>query len=344
LLDYEGKETAELRGPFLKHWVSPNGNAIAVLEKAASARDGNDESLLILRWFVRNGRQMGAYNFLQHSDDPLPQVSFNATGTHLVIAQPAIARLTFLSSDGQTLRELFVFSKAPYSHERSFFMAASAEAFVVLSQSMPSTSAEAVAPICICFTASGEEQWRRELAAGTAGGLAISDDGELIVASRYLVEVANNDSRVESTTSLLQRDGKLLASVDGLFRKAVFAQDNSRLLLMDRRQLRALAIPSGKVLWQTNLSRRAEMFVGIAANAEQGKVFALVGSSVFKENRFVFENVRLLGFDNKGQQQFKMPMKTALSSPVLMVSEEGQRLTLAAEGLLQNFTLFDTAK
>ncbi len=344
LLDHEGKDTAEISGTFLKHWVSSNGNAVAVLEKAASAKDGDDGYSLVLRWFDRGGRQMGSYNLSQHSDDPLPQISFNATGSHLMIAQPAMARLFFFKYAGQTLREVPIFSEAPYSLERPFFMAASAEAFVVLSQSVPSTSAEAIVPICIRFSTSGEEQWRRELPAGTAGGLAISDDGELIVASRYLVHVTPNSSRVESTISLLQRDGKLLANVDGLFRKAVFAQNNSRLLLMDRRQLRALEIPSGKVLWQTNLSRRAEMFVDMAANAEQDKVFALAGSSVFRENRFVFENARLLGFDNRGRQQFEQPLKTALSLPALALSEDGQRLTLSAEGVLQNFTLFNTAK
>ncbi|MCI0697000.1 PQQ-like beta-propeller repeat protein [candidate division KSB1 bacterium] len=344
LLDHDGKNTAEISGTFLKHWASSNGSAIAVLEKAASAKDGNDQSSLILRWFDRDGRQMGRHNFLQHSDDPLPQISFNATGSHLVVAQPAIARLIFLNNNGQTLRESFIFSEAPYSQERPFFIAASAEAFVVLSQFMPSTSSDVVAPVCMSFSTSGEEQWRRELPAGAASGLAVSDDGELIVASRYLVHVAENGSRVESTISLLQRDGKLLANVDGLFRKAVFTQDNTRLLLMDRRQLRALEIPSGKVLWQVNLSRRAEMFVDIAANAEQDKVFALVGSSVFKENRFVFENARLLGFDDSGRQQFELPMKTTLSSPILVISEDGQQLTLAAEGWLQNFTILDSTK
>jgi hypothetical protein len=344
LLDRKGKDTVEISGIFLKHWVSSNGNAIAVLEKTASAKDGNNESSLILRWFDRDGRQMGSYNFSQHSDDPLPQILFNATGSHLVVTQPAMARLIFLNNNGQTLRESPVFSEAPYLLERPFFMAASAEAFIVLSQPTPSTNVEAVAPVCIRFTTSGEEQWRRELPAGTAGGLAISDDGELIVASRYIVDVTNNTSRVESTISLLQRDGKLLANVNGLFRKALFAQDHARLLLMDRRQLRALDIPSSKVRWQATLSRRAEMFVDIAANADQDKVFALVGSSVFKENRFVFENARLLGFDNKGRQQVEQPLKTVLSSPGLLISTGGQRLTLAAEGLSQNFALFDTAK
>jgi hypothetical protein len=339
LLGHEG-----ISGTFLKHEVSANGSAVAVLEKTASAKERNGESSLTLRCFDRGGRQMGSYNLSQHRDDPLPQISFNATGSHLAIAQPAIARLIFLNNAGQTLRESFVFSAAPYSLERPFFMATSAEAFVVLTQVMPSTNAKAIAPVCIRFSTSGEEQWRRELPAGTAGGLAVSDDGELIIASRYLVHVAESGSRVESTISLLQHDGKLLASIDGLFRKAVFAKDNSRLLLMDRRQLRALEIPSGKLLWQTNLSRRAEMFVDVAADAGQEKFFALAGSSVFKENRFVFENARLLGFDNKGQQQIEMPVKTALSSPALMISADGQRLTLAAEGLLQGFTFNDTAK
>jgi hypothetical protein len=198
--------------------------------------------------------------------------------------------------------------------------------------------------MCFRFSTSGEEQWRRELPAGTAGGLAISDDGESIVAGQYLVHVAENESRVESTISLLQRDGKLLAKVDGLFRQAIFSQENTRMLLRDRRQLRTLDIPSGKSLWQTYLSRRAEMFVDLVANMEQDKVVALAGSSVFKENRFVFENARLLGFDNRGRQQFELPLQLALSSPALMISADGQRLTLAAEGLLQDFSILNSAK
>lgn len=344
LLGHEGKNAAEISGTFLKHWVSANGNVVAVLEKTASAKDHNGESSLILRWFERSGRQMGSYNLSQHRDDPLPQISFNAAGSHLVIAQPAIARLIFLNNTGQTLRESFVFSAAPYSLERPFFMAASAEAFVVLTQFMPSTNAKTVVPVCIRFSAAGEERWRRELPTGTAGGLAVAGDGELIVASRYLVHVAESGSRVESTTSLLQRDGKLLANVDGLFRKAVFAQDNSHLLLMDRRQLRALEIPSGKLLWQTNLLRRAEMFVDVAADAGQEKFFALAGSSVFKENRFVFENARLLGFDSKGRQRVEQRLPAALSLPALMISANGQRLTLAAEGVLQSFSVLETTK
>jgi hypothetical protein len=66
LLDYKGKNVAEISGPFLKQWVSSNGSAIAVLEKIASDKDGNDEFFLLLRWFDRDDRQMGAYNFSQH--------------------------------------------------------------------------------------------------------------------------------------------------------------------------------------------------------------------------------------------------------------------------------------
>src|SRR5262245_45738379 len=67
LLDSEGKETTKINGKFLKHWVSSNGHAIAVLEKATTAKDGNNESTLILRWFDRDGRQVGSHNFSQHS-------------------------------------------------------------------------------------------------------------------------------------------------------------------------------------------------------------------------------------------------------------------------------------
>jgi hypothetical protein len=333
--DRAGKNIAEIKGTFLKHAVSANGNAIAVLEKIAGAKERKSESLLALRWFDRSGQSRGSHKLAAHNDDPLPQIAFDATGTHLFLALPATARATFLHQDGQALRETALFAETPYVNERPLFLAASAGVFAVLSQPSPATSA----PEIICFSASGDEQWRRVLPVGIAGGLAISDDGNWMAAGRYSV----NGSRVESTITIFNRNGELRANLNGLFRRAIFAKDNSRLLLMDRRQLRAVSLPQGELLWQVNLTQRSEMFVDIAATAPK-KNFALAASSVFKENRFLFENARILAFDERGQQQGETPVTTALNSPWLRISDDGQRLALAAEGFLQSFTVSNLAK
>jgi hypothetical protein len=340
LLDRQGRNAAEIMGTFLKYFVSADGDAIAVLEKAFNDKEKDDESVLLLRWFNRDGQQIGSYQFSRHDDDPLPQIAFDASGSHLLIVNPAAARLIFLNNNGQVLREAALFADADYINERPFFLTASAETFIVLSQFSPSTNARTAAPTVIYFSATGHEQWRRELRAGTAGNLTISQDGNWIAANRYLV----NGGRIESTVEILNRNGELRNSLNGLFRRAVFAKDGSRLLLMDRRQLRASSIPKGDLLWKFNLRNRAEMFVDIAADAEQNKVFALIGASVFKENRFVFENARIIGFNNRGKQQIETPVKTALSSPMLAISHDGKQLSLAAEGLLQNFSISDSNK
>lgn len=339
-LDQNGKRSAEINGTFLKHVASCDGTAIAVLEKINSPKDDEEMRTLAVRWLNRDGQQLCSYHLAQHDDDPLPQIIFNATGSHLLIANPATAHLIWLNANGQVLQEEAMFGEVPYHNERPLFLAATNDAFVVLSQPTASTADKIVAPVLICFSISGEEQWRRELAAGTAGNLAISDDGNWIAASRYLV----NGTRVESTVSIFSRSGELPRNVNGQFRRAIFASDGRRLLLMDRRQLRALSLPQGELLWQVNLSPRSEMFVDIAADIAQTQVFALAGASVFKENRFVFENARILGFNENGQQQVETPIKTALSLPRLVIANNGQQLTLAAEGFLQNFTIANLTK
>ena len=340
LLDAQGRMLVKSDGKILKHAISSDGSAFAVLEKTTSRKDRRNESFFTIRSFNRDGRQCGLYNFFQHRDDPLPQIVFNATGSYLFVAYPATARLIFLNQNGQVLRELPLFRDAPYSNERPLFIAASVDAFTVLSQKIPSTNATAAAPTLIYFSKKGEEQWRCELPAGTAGGLAISDDGAWIAAGRYVVTGA----RVESTISIFNFRGELQNKTEGLFRRAIFAKNGNRMLLMDRRQLRAIGIPGGELLWQANLSRRTEMFADIAAAATDNKTLALVAENVFKENRFIFEKARLLGFDAAGRQQLETLLPVLLNAPMLKISNDGGRLTLAAEGFLQNFTVSQSSK
>jgi len=341
LLDAKGRVLAKSDGKILKHAISSDGSAFAVLEKTTSSKDQINESFFTIRCFNRGGQPSGLYNFSQHRDVPLPQIVFNAAGSPLLVAYPATARLIFLNQNGQVLRELPLFREAPYSNERPLFIAASADAFIVLSQKIPSTNAIAVAPTMIYFSNNkGEEQWRRELSVGTAGGLAISEDGAWIAAGRYVV----TGERVESTISIFNSRGELQTQTAGLFRRAIFAKNGNRLLLMDRRLLRAIDFRRGAALWQVNLTRPAEMFIDMAADSECDKIFALAGASAFKDKRFQWAQPRLRGFDNKGRQQFEEVLSNSLISPLLKISNDGHRLTLAAEGFLQNFSVLNLTK
>ena len=340
LLDTEGRVIMQSAGRILKHATNANGNTIAVLEKIASPKVKTQESFFTLRLVNRAGQSIGSYPFSQHRDDPLPQIIFAATGEYLLVAHSATARLIFLQPNGQVLRELFLFRDAPYANERPLFVAAGVQAFIALSQNTPTTNVKTAVPTLICFSISGEEQWRCELPAGTAGGLAVSADGAWIAASRYTV----TDARVESTTSILNLQSAIQGTIDGLFRRVIFAKAGNTLLLMERRQLRAVDFRTGKTLWQINLARRAEMFVDIAATATHDKTFALAAENVFKENRFVFANARLLSFDRAGQQQSELPLSDQLLAPVLKISNDGHRLTLGAEGFLQQFTVVQSSR
>lgn len=340
LLDAQGRTIIQSAGKILKQATNTDGSMYAVLEKVVSSKVKASENFFTVRFFNRSGQPRGSYQFSQHRDDPLPHIIFEARGEYLLLAYQATARLIFLQTTGQVLREISLFREAPYANERPLFIAASAGGFIALSQKAPSTDTKAVAPTLIYFSNKGEEQWRRELPTGTAGGLAVSDDGNWIAANRYAVIGA----RVEATNAIFNFHGERQTTIEGLFRRAVFAENGNSLLLMDRRQLHAVDFRSGKTLWQANLARRAEMFVDIVATAAHDKVFALVAENAFKENRFIFEKARLLGFDNAGRQQTEIALPNQLIAPVLKISNDDNRLTLGAEGFLQQFTIVQSSR
>lgn len=331
--DQQGSKRLALSGQFLQHTISSNGEGIAVLEKIAK-----DEPALRLQWHDRNGRSLGSNVLAWHEDDPLPQICLSANGSALLLGQSTSAQVMFFAADGQTIRDQKLFGEVAYSNERPLFLAASDKFFFVLSQNIPTP---VNSPMLVCFSAAGEEQWRRDLPAGTPGGVAVSPNGNWILAGRYQV---TNDNRVESSLHLFDGDGALRATVHGLFRQTCFAENGQRLLLMDRRQLRLLSLPDAKQLWQYNLPRRNEMFVGIASDAKGENHFALAAVSTFKNGRFVFEQARLIKFNASGRQQSSTAIKTGLIEPVIALSREGRRLTLAADGVMQTYQTSSAAK
>lgn len=340
LFDTQGRIFMQSAGKLLSRTANANGSVHAALEKVASPKSQASENFFTIRFFNRSGQPTGNYHFSQHRDDLLPQILFEARGEYLLLAFPATARLTFLQKNGQVLREITLFREAPYANERPLFITTSAGTFIVFSQKTPSTDARSAAPALFCFSIAGKEQWQRDLPAGTAGGVAVSDDGSWIVANRYAVI----DGRVEATNVILNSRGEPQTTIAGLFRRAIFAKTGNSLLLMDRRQLRAVDFRNGKALWQINLTPRAEMFVDMAATATQDKIFTLVASNVFKENRFVFEKPRILGCDSAGRQQTVLALPNQLFAPVLKMSSESNRLTLGAEGFLQHFNIVQSSR
>lgn len=337
LLATSASSSLKLSGSFLKHEISANGRALLALEKSS---EKNETPSLRLRWFDEQGAQRGAHALAWHEDDPLPHIILNEPGTHALVFEPATARAQFMEEPAQALREKFLFANAPHTNERPVFLAASANHFYALTQFAPSTSAQTHAPMLVCFSLTGEEQWRRELPYATAGHLAISPSGNWLAANAYEVR----ESRVNSSTALFDANGKPQATFSGNVRAVSFSTEETALLALDRRALRAIEINSGKILWQTQLQSRTEMFVALAAVQGSASCVALAGESAFAQNRFVFKKAKLLVYDKNGERQFAHAINEPLVKPRLVVAADQQQVLLAAEGWLQRYRLITTTQ
>ncbi len=328
------KNSSKITGAFLQHRLSANGEVVAALEKFVGNETRADKSGLMLRWFASEGRMLGAHHLAWHGDDPLPQFALNHSGSHVMALQPATAHIAFLNQTAELLKEGVLFDNAPYSNERPAFLAADANHFYVLSQSIPHTTQQASAPALICFSLEGKEQWRRELQSGMAGNLAISPSGNWLLANRY--EVANTS--VQASTVIFDAQGRQHTELSSLFRAASFSVDEKSALLIDRRQVRCIDLPSREILWQSDLKSREEMFAAAARHSQTW--LALVARSTFKQNRFVYEKARVRGWNSKGQQQFELAVAHDLIAPILVASPEAPQFLLAADGVLLQYKIF----
>lgn len=334
----QGQRGAAIAGKVLKTSVSGNSSTFALLEKV----EEKQQSALRLLWFGRRHELRGSHTMSWHVDDPLPQFCFNTAASRLLIADAATAQIKILSADGQVLREATVFDNAPYVNERPLFLAASAENFFVMTQDLPTTPQRPARPLLICFSADGRELWRQELAYGTAGGLAVSDAGDEILAGSY--EATSDQARVSSAVQFFDHAGKSQFRQEGLLRQALFSQNAGRVLILDRRQARVLRLPEGSELWQSSLASRADMFVTAAADANLENVFALIATSTFKNNRFVFEKARLVKIDSTGRWQQAAMLDAELIEPALAMRRDSTQLVLAAEGMLRCYSFSSANK
>ncbi|MDZ7266607.1 MAG: hypothetical protein ONB48_02965 [candidate division KSB1 bacterium] len=322
-------------GRFLKQALSANGEVLAVLQMTAP-------DTLVLRWFDQHGRAPGRHTLPRHEDDPLPQICLSREGTALLLAQPATAQVLFFSSADLLPGPRLLFDSVAYLNERPLFLAAAGESFLVLSQPEVSNEQRPGQPVLICFSLAGQERWRRELPAGTAGGLEVSRNGEWIIASHYHVD--NATGAVTSAMVLFDREGAQQAATAGLFRQARFSDNGERLFVMDRRQVRLLKLPGLDTVWQSSLTSRNEMFVDIAMDpAGRDHFFALAAVSTFKHDRFVFEHGRLIKFIG-GHPRTSVRLSEELVNPTLAFSTSSQRLLLAADGLVQRYTVVSVVR
>lgn len=325
--------TTKLSGVFLKHNMSANGAALLALEKNTSLKEEERAAGLVLHWFNQSGVALGVHRLPWHDDDPLPHFIVNSSGSHALVVEPGSARATFLMPGSPNAQSMALFEEAPYTNERPLFLAASATHFYIFTQFAPSTSQQMQAPTLICFAIAGKEKWRRALAPGTAGALALSPNAKALVVHRYHVHAG----QVEATTTIFDAEGRERVTIPGLFRAAVFSLDGRYVFLMDRRELRCVNARNGATIWRSQLQRRDEMFVALTNAESPAACFVLIAQNAFEQNRFVYKNARLAAFSATGKSLTEHPVSETLSTPYLIFSDARRKVLLAAQGQLLSY-------
>ena len=321
------EKTIALPPRFVGWVVSRQGRFFALFNLAAQKKSGGGKTVLQAGVYSAEGRLLYRLHRPKAYDEPVPaRVLSDRDGT-LVLGESATARLFFFGPDGRLLREVTLFPDAEYDLERLLQIDVSADGRRVavlagrrgaspLDAGVPNPSGE---PHVFLFDADGNLLWQRRLQGGAPQNVALSPDGEFLLASSYS---SYSDGRLERSTALLRRDGTVVRTLPVLFRSAAFAPQAGAVLLADRSAARLIRLSSGEALWQVRYSRKAGMVAAAGLSPEADRAFVLTARNAFEKDRFVFKQPVLHVIDRSGSlvQELTFPQEAFLTPSLTVAS------------------------
>jgi hypothetical protein len=342
-LDGTTPETLPLPSGYVRSVFSRAGNYLGLLSISKAVKENPEDRILQLQIFSSTREKLYEIKITKHFDDPLPSVAISDKDGSVVLRQSAVGRLWFYNRNGSLNRDVVLFEDASYDLERvlqmeftkdgqSLAVLASKRGASPIGSGVPNPSGE---PHLILFNLNGEELWRRSLPEFNAGQIAMAPDGQYITVSSYTTDLQGT---IKKRTVIFDERGQVITSLDFLFRNADFSPESKYLILAERTVAKVVELPTGKVLWTHNVSRRQGMITeaALSKNGEFGVL--LLAKNEFKEGAFIFTNPWVVVLNRSGRvmQQIKIEGQS-FYTPALKFSEDNQYLIL---GLKDSYRIY----
>ncbi len=339
-----------------------SGNSIAVPEGYVStefSRDGSNlvitsvlptnkskvgDKILRLQVYAASGRLRFELQRNYVFDEPLPVMSVLDGDRGIVLGNSFTGIVNFYGRTGELIRAAELFAGSYPDLERILVIAASGETDLVavaasrrssspLDSGAPDPSGE---PTVFAFSVDGREEWRKNLPGTTPGHIAVSPDGQFLLASSYASDSKGN---IDKHTALLDRRGQELKEYDFLFRMAEFSHDSRFLIMANRSVARCIQLPGGEELWHQEVSRKQGMITAVKIGEDPATTFILVAKDEFKDRDFIFTNPQLLIFDRAGSQIQRIDFAgREFKRPALFLKSDGRKFGV---GFRDRFMYFE---
>lgn len=232
---------------------SRNGGYYAVVTRQGGAGRFPEHNRWSAAIYQKNGEEQYRLERQVPYDVQFPALYLSDDAGQAIVILSFDARVEFYDGRGDLLRELRTTSSAEPNHERIIkcSVAGNRAAFLVSSPDAPRAEV-------FVTGIDGREMWRQPLPGETAGEIFLSSDATVLLAGCY-----SSDREIVTSTSLFDRRGTLLRTIDFLFRYADIASERNMLALSDRNDIivESLVGDAARTTWST--ARREEIVTGI---------------------------------------------------------------------------------
>ncbi len=326
---------------FVEFSASRSGRDFGVVSVVSRSKNPRTEKIVHLRVYSLSGNPLYDLKRPRYFDEPMPSYVISDADGRAIIGVNATGQLYFYDTGGNLLREVTLFRDAEYDLERilqmdvsedgnSVAVLASKRGSAPLDSDAPNPSGE---PHLFLFDREGRELWRKPLPETSAGQLALSPDGQYLLASTYSVDMKGH---IFKGTSIVDRNAREIGRVTALFRVADFAPAAHLAFLADRNRAVLIDLKTGTARWEYLLSRKQGMIaaVDLAHDAEQ--VVLLAAKNQYEGHRFVFTDPLVFILDGTGKEIQSIQVEDAkFLSPALMLNENDGKIYLGFSRSLQ---------
>ncbi len=301
--------------------------ATIVLEK--TAEKASENGLIAITVFSGNAGRLYCIEVPYTYDQPYPSVCVLDQGGALIIGQNDTGRVRFYSGNGTHFEEIELFPGSRYDMERPLYMdpGADGKKIIIAAQERGASPAGSPAPEpdgnpnLFLFSHDGRLIWQKELPEYATSGVALSPDGEHIIADNYTM---HSEGRLIRKAHLLDARGTITNTFDFLFRNARFSADSKHLLISSNRFAKLYDLDADRFTWNYTVDDPSAMIAAGDISSDGSVTTLLLGNSAFvQESGFVFKNPRLLIYASSEEKETLVPVEGILHrNPEVWIAPE----------------------
>ncbi len=259
------------------------------------------------RWTVtvlaRNGVELYRVEKQVPYGSPFPGTAVMDHAGELLLVDAFAGFVEFYDGSGALVRSWMPFGDAAPDHERILKCSAAGDraAFVVSSAGQPLARV-------VMTTPDGEILWTRTLEEPSASEIILSDDGQGVIVSSYVMTAS-----LRASSSILSRTGKTLAEVPLLMRHADFDGATGRWVIADGNEVRSgvtgKSAPEG-----TWITGGPAVIVTDVRLTVTGIILLAEGVEVASDG-IRYANAALIGLDSAGMESFRREVQGMWDGP-----------------------------